>query len=223
MNYSVENRYGKLSVRKEPYKKNIRIERAFGDEYKIENIEKKIYETQATKEPFPEARAEPKRYKMLKKQNIKNKKKAKGIKALYLHYCFLLKVYPKKYNKKIIYSKEMKEEIKKMDKISNEVRLLCRKDIETVQELLAYKKSLTLDKKEYKTKVENLWRKNKKAKSENEKQEIYSEIKLKKLNEEIELVEDIETRIPKMKEKVDELEYKNQEKEKEKQNSEYIK
>ena len=122
----------------------------------------------------------------------------------------------------------MKEEIKKMDKISNEVRLLCRKDIETVQELLAYKKSLTLDKKEYKTKVENLWRKNKKAKSENEKQEIYSEIKLlqneiKKLNEEIELVEDIETRIPKMKEKVDELEYKNQEKEKEKQNSEYIK
>lgn len=228
MNYSVENRYGKLSVRKEPYKKNIRIERAFGDEYKIENIEKKIYETQATKEPFPEARAEPKRYKILKKQNIKNKKKAKGIKALYLHYCFLLKVYPKKYNKKIIYSKEMKEEIKKMDKISNEVRLLYRKDIETVQELLAYKKSLTLDKKEYKTKVENLWRKNKKAKSENEKQEIYSEIKLlqneiKKLNEEIELVEDIETRIPKMKEKVDELEYKNQEKEKEKQNSEYIK
>ena len=97
------------------YEKNhIRIERAFGDEYKIENIEKKIYETQATKEPFPEARAEPKRYKMLKKQNIKNKKKAKGIKALYLHYCFLLKVYPKKYNKKIIYSKEMKEEIKKM-------------------------------------------------------------------------------------------------------------
>lgn len=226
MNYSVENRYGKLSVRKEPYKKNIRIERAFGDEYKIENIEKQIYETQATKEPFPEARAEPKRYKMLKKQNIKNKKKAKGIKALYLHYCFLLKVYPKKYNKKIIYSKEMKEEIKKMDKISNEVRLLCRKDIETVQELLTYKKSLILDKKEYKTKVENLWRKNKKAKSENEKQEIYSEIKLlqneiKKLNEEIELVEDIETRIPKMKEKVDELEYKNQEKEK--QNSEHIK
>ena len=228
MDYTITNRYGKLSVRKEPYKRNIRIERAFGDEYKIENIEKKIYETQATKEPFPEARAEPKRYKMLKKQNIKNKKKAKGIKALYLHYCFLLKVYPKKYNKKIIYSKEMKEEIKKMDKISNEVRLLCRKDIETVQELLAYKKSLTLDKKEYKTKVENLWRKNKKAKSENEKQEIYSEIKLlqneiKKLNEEIELVEDIETRIPKMKEKVDELEYKNQEKEKEKQNSEYIK
>ena len=90
------------------------------------NIDKKsLYETQATKEPFPEARAEPKRYKMLKKQNIKNKKKAKGIKALYLHYCFLLKVYPKKYNKKIIYSKEMKEEIKKMDKISNEVRLFC--------------------------------------------------------------------------------------------------
>ena len=85
MDYSVENRYGKLSVRKEPYKKNIRIERAFGDDYKIENIEKKIYETEAIREPFPEARVEPKRYRMSKKQNIKNKKKARGIKALYLH------------------------------------------------------------------------------------------------------------------------------------------
>ena len=52
-------------------KKNIRIERAFGDDYKIENIEKRIYETQAIREPFPEARAKPKRYRMVKKQNLK--------------------------------------------------------------------------------------------------------------------------------------------------------
>ena len=53
MDYTITNRYGKLSVRKEPYKRNIRIERAFGDDYKIENIEKKIYEVSATREPFP--------------------------------------------------------------------------------------------------------------------------------------------------------------------------
>lgn len=228
MDYTVENRYGKLSVRKEPYKKNIRIERAFGDDYKIENIEKRIYETQATREPFPEVRAKPKKYRMVKKQNLKNRKKAKGIKALYLHYCFLLKVYPNNKNMKKRYSKEMREEIKKMDKISNEARLLCNKNIQSTEELLAYKKSLVIDRKENKTKVENLWRKNKKATSEKEKQNIYGEIKLlqseiKKLNEEIDLVEDIETRIPKIKENIDELENRNQDKEKEKENSEYIK
>lgn len=228
MDYSVENRYGKLSVRKEPYKKNIRIERAFGDEYKIENIEKKIYEIQTTREPFPEVRAKPKKYKMLKKQNLRNRKKATGIKALYLHYCFLLKVYPKNYNRKTKYSKEMREEIKKLDKISNEARFLCKKDIKSIQELSAYKKLLVINKKENKTKVENLWRKNKKAKSEKEKQEIYEEIKMlqseiKKLNEEIDLIEDIETRIPQIKDKIEELENKNQEKVKEKEKSEHIK
>lgn len=227
MDYTVENRYGKLSVKKAPYKKNIRIERAFGDDYKIENIEKRIYETQAIREPFPEARAKPKRYKMEKKQNLKNRKKAKGIKALYFHYCFLLKVYPKNKNIKV-YSKEMREEIKKMDKISNEARLLCRKNIQTVQELLSYKKSLIIDRKENKAKIENLWRKNKKTVNENEKQIIYKEIEMlkseiKKLNEEIDLIEDIETRVPKIRENINKLENKEQEKEKEKENSEYIK
>ena len=228
MNYTIENRYGKLSVRKEPYKKNIRIERAFGDDYKIENIEKRIYETQAIREPFPEARAKPKRYRMVKKQNLKTRKKAKGIKALYLHYCFLLKVYPKNKKMKKQYSKELREEIKKMDKISKEARLLCRKNIQSAQELLAYKKSLILDRKENKSKVENLWKKNRKATNESDKQKNYEEIKMlqseiKKINEEIDLIEDIETRTPKIKETIDEAENRNQDKEKEKENSEYIK
>ncbi len=228
MNYTVENRYGKLSVRKKPYKKNIRIERAFGDDYKIENIEKRIYETQAIREPFPEARAKPKRYRMVKKQNLKTRKKAKGIKALYLHYCFLLKVYPKNKKMKKQYSKELREEIKKMDKISKEARILCRKNIQSAQELLAYKKSLILDRKENKAKVESLWKKNRKVANESEKQKNYEEIKvlqneIKKLNEEIDLIEDIETRTPKIKETIDEAENRNQDKEKEKENSEYIK
>ena len=228
MDYTVENRYGKLSVRKEPYKKNIRIERAFGDDYKIENIEKRIYETQAIREPFPEARAKPKRYRVVKKQNLKNRKKAKGIKALYLHYCFLLKVYPKNKKMKKQYSKELREEIKKMDKISKEARILCRKNIQSAQELLAYKKSLILDRKENKAKVESLWKKNRKVANESEKQKNYEEIKMlqneiKKLNEEIDLIEDIETRTPKIKETIDEAENRNQDKEKEKENSEYIK
>lgn len=227
MNYTVENRYGKLSVRKEPYKRNIRIERAFGKDYTIENIEKRIFETQTTRIPFPEERTNNnKYYKMSKKQNLKNKKKAKGIKALYFYYCFLLKIYPRSNYKK--YSSEMLEEIKKMDKYSKEVRFLCKNNIETMQELLTYKKSVILDRKELKTKRENLWRKNKKVQNDEEKQNNIVQInvlkdKIKKLTEEIDLINDIETRVPKIKERINEIENNKEEKVKEKDKIEYIK
>lgn len=224
MNYNVENRYGKLSVRREPYKRNIRIERAYGDEYKIENIEKRIYEREAIRQPFPEARRNTKRYTTIKKNNFKKKKKATGIKALYFHYCFLLKVYPKKRKKK--YSKELREEIKRMNRISEETRFLCKNNIQTEQELLEYKRMLTINRKELKSKKEYLWRKHKRATEEKEKQTIRLEIQklqneITKISKEIELIEDIETRIPKIKRTLEEIE--KDEKGKERNYNEYIK
>lgn len=226
MGYTVEIRYGKLSVRKEPYKRNIRIERAFGEEYTIENIEKRIFETQTTRIPFPEARVNSKKYESKERQNFKNRKKAKGIKALYFYYCFLLKIYPKSHYKK--YSSEMLEEIKKMDKYSKEVRFLCKNNIETTQELLTYKKMAILDRKELKTQRENLWRKNKKVQNDKEKQKNIIKInslrdEIKKLSKKIDLINDIETRVPKIKEKINEMENNKEEKVKERENIECIK
>ena len=223
MGYTVENRYGKLSIRKEPFKRNIRIERAFGEEYTIENIQKRIYETDSIRVPFPEVRANAKKYKPKKSQTFKNKKKAKGIKALYFYYCFLLKIFPK--NKKIKYSKELREEIRKMDNISKETRFLCKNNIQTMEDLSIYKKYIVLKRKDLKTKRENLWRKNKKIQDEIIKQENYLKIKIfqekiKELTEEMEMIEDIENRVPKIKEKIKELENI---KEKEKENIEYVK
>lgn len=224
MNYVVENRYGKLSVRKEPYKRNIRIARAFGDEYTIENIEKRIYETEQTRVPFPEARYGRKKYKNIKRQNFKNRKKAKGIKALYFYYCFLLRIFPR--NKKKIYSKELKEDIKKMDEISKEVRFICGNKIETIQDLMEYKKSFILERKKLKSERENLWKKSRKVKKENEKNEILTKIKLlqkeiKELSNKVNMIEDIETRIPQIKQRIEDLE--NIKERKEKENIEYIK
>ena len=42
MNYTIINRSGKLSIRNNEYNRNIRIERYFGDDYSIENINKQI-------------------------------------------------------------------------------------------------------------------------------------------------------------------------------------
>lgn len=92
MDYELIYRAGKLSIRKEPYKKNIRVARAFGDDYTVEKMKTRIKTEKAIKVPFPEMRS--KRI-YIYKGKIRNKKKAKGIKALYLYYCYLLKIYPK--------------------------------------------------------------------------------------------------------------------------------
>lgn len=42
--YKYYYRAVKLSVRREPYKRNIRVERTFGEEYSVDNIKKKILE-----------------------------------------------------------------------------------------------------------------------------------------------------------------------------------
>ena len=46
LDYIVTDRNDTLSIRREPYKRNTRIERQFGDEYSKENIFKRILETQ---------------------------------------------------------------------------------------------------------------------------------------------------------------------------------
>ena len=98
MGYEVITRYGKVSIRREPYKKNIRIERAFGIDYSIEEIEKRIENTIAPRVPFVEAYNPNNNPKKKSYKNYK-KEKSKGIEGLYKYYCYLLKIYPKKYPK----------------------------------------------------------------------------------------------------------------------------
>ena len=54
--YFVNIRAGKISIRREPYKRNIRIERAFGEEYSLERIEYRILYTNPEKEVYPKPR-----------------------------------------------------------------------------------------------------------------------------------------------------------------------
>ena len=223
LDYETINRSGKLSIRPANRKRNIRIERAFGNEYTISNIERRIFETQDTREPFPEARKSVKRYKAVKKFNIRKRKKAKGIRALYIHYCLLLKIYPKR---KRVVSTELREEIKKMEKLAKETRFICSNNIQTQIELVKYKTDVTLERKTAKSKREYLWKKYKKATNAEEKQEITIKIKelektIKNSNEKLQLIEDIESRIPKIKETL-ELE-ENKTKRKEMERDEYSK
>ena len=212
MDYVVENRAGKLSVRRSDRARNTRIERVFGENYSLQNIKEKIYDWNRTRVPFPEARAIDRKYKYSSKNKTKwkdiKKPKITGIRALYFHYCYLLKVYPKKKHK---ISKELRAEIKKMDKISKEAVFLSKTGIQTEDKLIEYRNLSKIKKEELKSKKEYLWRKYKKAKTEDEKEKIFAQItniseEIKKINYELDLIEDIESRIPKMKEELQKTE-----------------
>lgn len=209
MGYELEHSSNKMSIRKFPYKRYVRVERTFGEEYSKESILFRIKHTVSFKVPFPEVHTLIGRYKRKNKTAIRHKQKAKGLRALYLYYCYLLKVFPKqKYPPK--YSKAMKEEIKKMDEFSNSVRFLSKYKITTLTEVRKYKTNATTEINELKSKRENLWKRHKQIKTEEEGQCICSEIqklatKIEQLNKDIKICNFIKERTLKMKETIKEM------------------
>lgn len=213
MGYELKHENNKMSIRKPPYKRYTRVERTFGEEYSKDSILFRIKHTVAYTVPFPEVRTLTGRYKRKSKTSIKNKQKAKGLRALYLYYCYLLKIFPKpNYPPKL--SKAMKEEVKKLDKFSNAVRFLGKHNISTLAEVEEYKASAINKVVELKGKRENLWRKHNRVKTDEEKQFICSEIgflasEIDKLNKDIIVCKNIENRALKMKNSIQEIEQKN--------------
>ena len=209
MGYELEHSSNKMSIRKFPYKRYVIVERTFGEEYSKESILFRIKHTVSFKVPFPEVHTLTGKYRRKNKTSIRHKQKAKGLRALYLYYCYLLKVFPKqKYPPK--YSKTMKEEIKKMDEFSNSVRFLSKYKITTLTEVRKYKTNATTEINELKSKIENLWKRHKQIKTEEEGQCICSEIqklatKIDQLNKDIKLCNFIEERTLKMKENIKEM------------------
>ena len=216
MGYELEHSSNKMSIRKFPYKRYVRVERTFGEEYSKESILFRIKHTVSFKVPFPEVHTLIGRYKRKNKTAIRHKQKAKGLRALYLYYCYLLKVFQKqKYPPK--YSKAMKEEIKKMDEFSNSVRFLSKYKITTLTEVRKYKTNATTEINELKSKRENLWKRHKQIKTDEEGQFICSEIqklatKINELNENIKLCDFIENMTVRMRENIKDMMHEDKEK-----------
>ena len=216
MGYEVINRYGKLSIRREPYKKNIRIERSFGNDYSIDEIQKRIENTNAIRLPFIEVYNPNKKIRVYEKAR---KQKSKGLYGLYKYYCYILKVYPRHYPKKII-SPALRVEINKMKEISQQTKLLVSNKIKTYEQLLFYKDNLNNEIEKMVERRNYLWIKIKRISNENDKKIIRNEIdniteRLNFKRKEVKLCEQIEKRSEIVEKNIDEFENeKRREKEK---------
>ena len=206
----------KLRIRKDPYKRYIRVERAFGDNYLPENINRRIleHEIERPKEPVFYRTSKCKYYS--RKNEIKKKYKPKGIIALYYYYKYLLKLYPK-YNAKHKLTPEMRAEVKKMDTYSERIRFTCKYKIETIKDAKAIKE-LKQDKLNKTLNERNrLYYKRNNLKDNEEKDEVTKEImevskKITNLRKEIKTCNDIEKESVRLKEEIKEFKRQNEKK-----------
>jgi len=137
MNYEITIRANKISVRNMNYKRNIRIERQFGSDYTIENINKQILGVY-----LPENNKTYSNY--FKRDNTIDflfKMNLKGLAKNYIRYLKLLDKYPK-YIKKHKVSYELQQDIYKMEEISKETILLVDNKIETKEDFENYYQSI---------------------------------------------------------------------------------
>ena len=118
--------------------RGLKLQRNFGGDYSIEGIRRRILEQARPKRPAPESPRKIAVYRL--HGQFRLAPRMKGFRALYFRYLYLLGKLPKKRQRppeKIhpIY----RGELIKIDQISRELRLLCQHQIDTPEQLSAFK------------------------------------------------------------------------------------
>lgn len=199
LDYIVNDRNNVLSIRREPYKRNTRIERQFGNDYSKESIYKSILETQLpfgyVAKPYLVITRTRENYEELK---TKVYPKKGSFAWLFLHYMKLFHPHIEnvlKSNSTRI-TPETLHAIKEINEFSNRIRFLCKHNLETDVDVMEFKKSAYQKLSPLKSERENLWRKHKRVKTEDKQKEIEEKIvaiskELNPITEEIRLCDDI--------------------------------
>lgn len=124
------------------YSKPVRLKN-LGENYTEEAIRKRLLENQRIRiEPFANTMYKPRQYNL--PTRVHKIQKKSGIYRLYLYYCYRLGYLPKykKQNTNRLHY-YLKEDLLKLDKISEETRLLGRENISTDKQLFSYKDSVS--------------------------------------------------------------------------------
>lgn len=128
-----------ISVRPPGKERFVRLIRNFGEDYSIEQIRRRILsQTRAEKKP-----SEPTRQVIRIRLfgSLKKTRKITGFRALYVHYCYLLGIFPKncpQQNRKRLHFL-LREDLLKLDTITAETRLLVGHRIDTAEQLFSYR------------------------------------------------------------------------------------
>ena len=141
-NRGYEVKMGKdISIRPPGKPRFVRLERNFGENYSLAGIRRRILAQQRPECPLPEPKQQVRR--AVLRGSLKSARKITGFRALYFHYCYLLGIFPKNRpvsNKRLHFL--LREDLAKLDAITEETRLLVGHRIDTDEQLFSYKESL---------------------------------------------------------------------------------
>ena len=123
----------------------MKLARNFGEDYILESIRRRILTQEVKKTHSGELPIlEKKHYTVTVHGSANRTRKIGGLRGLYLHYCYLLGILPK--NRPPISPKQVhllfREDLRKLDMISKETRLLCHYHIDTAEQLFSLKEDL---------------------------------------------------------------------------------
>lgn len=195
-------------------KKYIRLRSLSNDGfYSQEGISKRILEIKTVKYTSIQNNNSPKKL----HGSIKNSVKLTGFTAMYFKYMYAMGILPQyALNKKKVHFL-LKEDLKKLDRITKEVTLLGKKKINTLEELEFHLSKAALKKEELIKERRCIYNKIRRCKYPDRKELLKQDVatisaQIKKLSLEIKLYEDIKTRSLEMNEKTNqEKQYKEKE------------
>lgn len=202
LGYEFLNRYGKLSIKGLEFKRNIRIERYFGEDYTIDNIKKQIKGMY-----LPVGKNI---YKYSKPQeDIINKilKSKNNFYRLYIKYCRILN--SSNYVKKYYVSESVKSDLNRLDELSDQIIFLVNNKVETKEQFISLLNTLESKLDNLKNSREDLWKKYKNESKEN-KQDIKENIdkittEIKLVNNDLKKCESIKRRNEEVKENLEKI------------------
>ena len=170
-----------------------------GEGYSIDEISDRILENIRRKDPFPEeTRDKVRKY----RKDYPPRSKAKGLAALYYYYCYELKIivrYPASVKQ---VSFIMREDIRKLEQLDKQVRLLGENKIENYEDLKEFRETCGTEKEELmnlrhelRNKLKRIIRAGDEAAILSVKEEIAAVTdKLQKLNEDLVICDKVEER-----------------------------
>ena len=218
-----------ISVRPQGKERFVRLMRNFGEEYSIENIRRRILSQYIPEKPLAEPERKTRHYRM--QGSMKTVRKITGFRALYFHYCYKLGIFPKDrpQNRKRLHFL-FREDLLKLNNISQEVRLLVRHKIDTAEQLSLYKNGLEVQIEKLSAERKALYKKQRTVKCQSDPklaEAVKKEIdglteQLKNLRREVHLCDDIAERSGVITEKLKAVREDEQNQGKEKQQNEPI-
>ena len=111
-----------------------------GEGYSLPEIQERILKTRRREVPFPEEEAETARS---LRREYRPSGKIRGLKALYIRYCFELKIIARHPASVKRVSFLMREDLIRLDRLDQQTRLLSENNIETLEDLNHYREELS--------------------------------------------------------------------------------